>query len=186
MSFFCYSVLLIFVLKLFMCATFTFICLIPVDYDNETDDVDQNGILISNRNSNNNNSDGDDDDNVGDDDDNNNVQQPATDSTRPVITDDATSDSSLNRINEQIDTNEIDGSETQPTEQPTEQPPPAVIENRNKISIGALSCDLNNGGCEQTCNMVPDAQSGENVVECSCTDGFYLDADGGTNCLGES
>lgn len=165
-----------------MCATFTFICLIPVDYDNETDDVDQNGIVNSNRNSNNNNNDDDDDDDDDEDDDDNddNVQQPSTDSTLPTITDDARTDSSANRINEQIDTNEINASEIQPTEQPA-----IVIENRNEISTGSRSCDVNNGGCEQSCIMVPnDPPNGENVVECLCKPGFYLDDDG-TKCLGE-
>lgn len=165
-----------------MRATFTFICLIPGDYDNETDDVDQNGIDNSNRNS----------DNDDDDDDNENVddtQQPSTNSNsaRPTIInsktdeDDATPDSSTNRYNEQIDTNEINGSEAQPTEQPS-----IIIENRNEIPISSMSCDINNGGCEQTCNMVPnEVDSGDNVVECSCKEGFYLDADGATKCLGE-
>lgn len=168
-----------------MCATFTFICLIPVDYDNEANGVDQNGIPNSNSNSN-NNSDGDDDeegDEVDEDEDDENVQ-PSTNSARPTITDDETvqilkSDSSADRINEQIDTNEINGYETQPTEQPA-----IAIENRNMMPSDSKSCDVNNGGCEQMCNMVPSAQDGENVVECSCRDGFYLDAD--TKCLGES
>lgn len=155
-----------------MCATFTFICLIPVDYGNEN----------SNGNSNNDDDDdGDDDDDVDDedeDDDNNNVQQPSTNSAGPTITGDETSDSSANRINEQIDTNEINGYETQPTEQPA-----IAIENRN-IPSESKSCDVNNGGCEQMCNMVPNKQGAENVVECSCREGFYLDSD--MKCLGES
>lgn len=159
-----------------MRATFTHsFCLIPADYDNQTDDADQNGIDDSNRNSN-------------DDDDENEIQQPATNSAGPSnidskvddnITDgDATSDSSTKRINEPIDANEIGGSEAQPTERPT-----IVYDNRNHISI---SCDVNNGGCEQTCNMVPGENDDENVVECSCKEGFYLDSDGGKKCFGES
>lgn len=152
-----------------------FIRLIPEDSEIETDDVDQNGIDDSYRNS------------------DNNVEQPSTNSAPPTIIDantrvdndgDATADSSPNRINEQIDTNEIAGSDGLPTEQPT------LIqidnENRNKISTGSISCDVNNGGCEQTCNMVPNNNGDENVVECSCKDGFYLDAVDGTKCLGES
>lgn len=162
---FCYGALFIFV---FICATFTFICLIPGDYDNETDDVDQNEIDNSNRSS-----DNDDGDNI--------VQQPTTNSAHPSIIDTNTSKIDAtdvgNRINEQIDTNEIIGSEAQPT---------IILENRNEMDIDSMSCDRNNGGCEQTCNMVPGEGNGGNVVECSCNDGFYLDADGGSKCLGRS
>lgn len=162
-------------LSLSIYATFTFICLIPGDYDNETDDVDQNGIDNSNRNS--DNDDGDD-----------NVQQPTTNSDRPSIIDtktspiDARTDSSDNRINVQINTNEILGSEWQPTEQHRS----TLTERPNQISIDSKSCDRNNGGCEQTCNMVPNDDNSGNVVECSCNEGFYLDADGGSKCVGKS
>lgn len=101
-------------------------------------------------------------------------------SAHPSIIDttiDATSDSSPNHINEQIDTNEIIGSETRP---------PNNMENRNEISIDAISCDRDNGGCEQKCNIVPGEGDRGNVIECSCHDGFYLEADGGSKCLGKS
>lgn len=46
------------------------------------------------------------------------------------------------------------------------------------------SCDVNNGGCDQICNMVPDDETGVDVSECSCNGGFYLDQEG-KKCLGE-
>lgn len=80
-------------------------------------------------------------------------------------------------INEQIDTNEID------------LPPPAeatvVISNGDAIAVDQNSCNVNNGGCEQICNNVPNAENSGTVVECSCYEGFYLDKEGGTVCLGK-
>lgn len=67
--------------------------------------------------------------------------------------------------------------------------PPADIvlvtaQTENRIDLSEI-CDLNNGGCEQTCNMVDGETNSTDVVECSCKSGFYLDDDG-KKCLGES
>lgn len=76
--------------------------------------------------------------------------------------------------NEQIVTNEI-------------TPKIQTSEAENDINIvdpSSESCDVNNGGCEHTCTMVPDAELGSNIAECSCKRGFYLDGEG-MKCLGE-
>lgn len=80
-----------------------------------------------------------------------------------------------NNIDEQIATNEITS-----TVQTTQAP----IEQRNELPT-ADTCDVNNGGCEHTCTMVPDEEIGGNVVECSCREGFYLDSEEGKKCSGE-
>lgn len=141
----------------------TYSSLIPEDYDNEPDDVDQNGIDDANGNG--------------------NAQQPDTNSVQQNIDLDrdakkvdiieATSPISTDL---QIDTNEI--SVPQPSK-------PNSVEHRNEISVNVASCDVNNGGCEQTCNIVPNDGNGGNVIECSCNEGFYLEKEGGTNCLGK-
>lgn len=154
-----------FVLLLYFHWHHTYSSLIPVDYGNETDDDD-----------------GEDDQNENDDvnksDANNSTpssQQPNNESeitgepkvktieTIPVGLTDENQDTNINEI---IPTNE----NVDPT-----------LENRNDISP---SCDVNNGGCEQTCSMVSDEETGNSLAECSCRIGFYLD-DEGLKCLGE-
>lgn len=169
-------VVYLFVVAFILCPTRTIIqnaieirALIPDDYDNETDDVDQNGIDETNRN--------------GD------AQQPLPPPSlspvepnsvpiNPSNTDDAleqTTKMPAIDVNEQINTNEIGATPTEPAIQ-------VEVDDRNAISTTTASCDVNNGGCEQTCNMVPNGD--DNVVECSCNNGFYIDADP-TKCLGE-
>lgn len=159
------------VFSLFFHATLIHL-LIPKDYDTETDDVDQNGIDDANRNG-------------------NGVQQPDTNTVQPINEFDRDANkvdtieqqhttstiSTDEQIAEQIDTNEIGVPESS---QPT-----ASIDNLNHIPVDLQSCDINNGGCEQTCNMVPNEQNNGNIVECSCNEGFYLDKEGGTKCLGK-
>lgn len=81
-----------------------------------------------------------------------------------------------NNIDEQIATNEITATSGPSVEAP--------VESRNEVSA-ADTCDVNNGGCEHTCTMVPDEEIGGNVVECSCREGFYLDSAEGKKCSGE-
>lgn len=138
-----------------------------MDYGNETDD-DQNGNDETNKT---------DAENAA----TNSLQQGNTQNNQieknaeqiqPIETE---SPSNAN-LDEQIATNEIIQTIA------TVAPP---TENRIEISSDASSCELNNGGCEQTCTMVPDEETGTNVAECSCRAGFYLDSDEGKKCLGK-
>ncbi|XP_031619503.1 fibrillin-2 isoform X4 [Contarinia nasturtii] len=79
-------------------------------------------------------------------------------------------------VDEQIITNEI----IPQTKEETINVIPNEIE---KPTPTSNSCDVNNGGCEQICNMVPDDDIGANVPECSCNIGFYLDQMDGVKCL---
>lgn len=143
----------------------TYSFLIPVDYGNETDDDDQNGNDDTNKT---------DAENAA----TNSLQQnneipKNAEKIEPVETIETIPAVSNNNVDEQIATNEI--IQTTATVAP-------VTENRSE---DAVNCELNNGGCEQTCTMVPDEEIGINVVECSCRSGFYLDSDEGRKCLGK-
>lgn len=77
---------------------------------------------------------------------------------------------------EQIGTNEINAQPTEPSNTPS------LI--RTEIPAVA-TCDVDNGGCEQTCNMVQNELTGAMMIECSCGSGYYLDLAEGKHCLGE-
>lgn len=47
------------------------------------------------------------------------------------------------------------------------------------------TCDANNGGCDQICNMVQNEHGDALVAECSCSLGYYLDLDEGKHCIGK-
>lgn len=47
------------------------------------------------------------------------------------------------------------------------------------------TCDVNNGGCDQICNMVQNENSDALIAECSCSLGYYLDLEEGKHCIGK-
>lgn len=47
------------------------------------------------------------------------------------------------------------------------------------------TCDINNGGCDQICNMVQNENSDALIAECSCSLGYYLDLEEGKHCIGK-
>lgn len=141
--------------------------LIPADYGNETDDDDGN------------------DDNRKTDDENaatNSLQQnneneshvEKVESTEPIPV--AVAPTNNNNIDEQITTNEIIT---------TIETSEAPIKTQKEVSTADDTCDVNNGGCDHICTIVPDEEIGGNVVECSCREGFYLDSAEGKKCSGE-
>lgn len=64
------------------------------------------------------------------------------------------------------------------------QTEPPRIEDHNELGQGTISCEINNGGCEQLCSTAQDDESGSMKVECSCNEGFYLDSIDGKGCVG--
>lgn len=129
-----------------------------MDYGNETDDDNQNGIDDTNKSETNNlNS--------------NSVQ----------------SNIEIDQKNQETTAKTIDTVPANTINEITDEVPPILveptIEHRDNFAE-SFNCDVNNGGCEQTCTMVPDEEIGANVVECSCQIGFYLD-DEGQKCLGK-
>lgn len=159
----CFCSLIFFIFFFHSCHTYS--SLIPVDYGNETDDDDQN----ENDDTNKTNA-----ENVATNSlQQNNEFEKNAEKIEPIEMVPAVLN---NNVDEQIATNEI--IQTIATVAPS-------TESHSEISIDSSGCDLNNGGCEQTCTMVPDEEIGTNVVECSCRAGFYLDSDEGKKCLGE-
>lgn len=51
-------------------------------------------------------------------------------------------------------------------------------------SQSSVGCAVNNGGCEQNCAVAQNELTGQNVIACSCGEGYALDIDG-THCIGE-
>lgn len=137
-----------------------------MDYGNETDDDDQNGNDGHHKT---------DTENAA----TNTVQQNNENETHAETiepTEPIPAVLTNNNIDEQITTNEIIPTVAQTSEAP--------IESHNEVAT-ADTCDVNNGGCEHTCTMVPDEEVGTNVIECSCREGFYLDSAEGKKCSGE-
>lgn len=58
-----------------------------------------------------------------------------------------------------------------------------ATQNGSTTRIDSL-CAVNYGGCEQKCTVVQNELTGQDVVACSCGDGYALDIDG-THCIGE-
>lgn len=138
----------------------TYSSLIPADYGNETDDDDQNGNDDTNKGDANNSAPNSLQPNI----DTHETNEQQNVATIPV---DATDENQIHENNEIF--------------APIDQPEP-TIENGIETPTELSSCDVNNGGCEQTCTMVPDEEIGASVVECSCQIGFYLD-ERGRKCL---
>lgn len=133
--------------------------IIPEDYDSGTDDEDQNGIDNANKN------DG--------------VEISATNTVQANHEEKPIEQSTVGAttVNERIDANENNIHITETTQ--------STNEILHEIVPPAVSCDVNNGGCDQTCSMVPLEGSGATVAECSCAQGFYLDAYEGRKCFGK-
>lgn len=66
----------------------------------------------------------------------------------------------------------VDTSEIPSVVQPTEP----QIDSQN-------NCDVNNGGCDHICDMVPIDQTFS--VQCGCNDGYFLDSSNGKMCIGK-
>ena len=99
----------------------------------------------------------------------------AVEPTEPIPV--AVAPTNNNNIDEQITTNEIIT-----TIETSEAP---IKTQKEVVTTADDTCDVNNGGCEHICTMVPDEEIGGNVVECSCREGFYLDSAEGKKCSGE-
>lgn len=129
-----------------------------MDYGNEADDDNQNGIDDTNKSETNNL-------------DSNSVQ----------------SNTEIAQKNQEPTAETIDTVPANTINEITDEDPPIlvepIIEHRDDFAESS-SCDVNNGGCEHICTMVPDEEIGANIVECSCQIGFYLD-DEGQKCLGK-
>lgn len=139
--------------------------LIPVDYGTDSDDDDQHGNDDSNKT---------DAENAA----TNSLQQNNVNNGSNIEPSEIIPNVPANTVTEQLENNEI---------LPTPEIPPPTVPNQNEIAPTISvepSCDLDNGGCEQTCTMIPDEEIGGNVAECSCRIGFYLDSDVGKKCLG--
>lgn len=60
-----------------------------------------------------------------------------------------------------------------------------------RIGVGRVpnpvvpTCDVNNGGCDQICNMVQKENSDALIAECSCRLGYYLDSEEEKHCIGK-
>lgn len=66
----------------------------------------------------------------------------------------------------------------------TDQSPNEVNEVHENLS-NRSTCDVNNGGCDQICNMIQMENSDTLIAECSCSLGYYLDLEEGKHCIGK-
>lgn len=92
----------------------------------------------------------------------NSFQIQPTDTEVEPITDDAD-----NTHDNEIPTNET----------PTKPQVELHADNQN-------DCNVNNGGCDHTCNMGPSADDQSFTVQCACNGGYYLDSNE-KSCIGK-
>lgn len=147
-------------LFLFIRTYFEYFVKIPADYNTETDDVDENEYSGKSN------------------DINENIE----------ITNRNEADENEISENTEITENKLteESSENNKPILTSETDPEAATElNNRKDSNGEINCNSNNGGCEHTCNMIPDKVNNSLVIECSCNNGFYLDSYEGKHCIGK-